>query len=70
MTCAALHVSGRRTHIVIKAGFVPDRMSLLRSFGLAPVKRKHVHLPQGIQQKSATPRPTRKKCHAQFRAKP
>ena len=70
MIGAALHVSGRRTHIVTESGFAPDRMSLLRSFGLAPVKRKHVHLPQGNQQNSATPRPTRKKCHAQFRAKP
>ena len=54
MIHAALHVSGRRPHIVTKADFGSDRMSLLRSFGLAPVKRKHVHLPQGNQPQSVT----------------
>lgn len=67
---AALHLGGRHTHIVNVAGIQPCRMSLLRSFGLAPVKRKHVHLPQGNQQRSATLWSTGKKCHAQFRAKP
>lgn len=70
MIGAALHVSGRRTHIVDVTGAEPGPASLLRSFGLAAVKRKHVHLPQGNQQSPATPRSTRKKCHAQFRAKP
>ena len=69
MIDAALHVSGRRTHIVTVADPASDQMSLLRNFGLAPVKRKHVHLPQGNQPRSVTSRPTRKKCHAQFRAK-
>lgn len=70
MIPAALHLGGRHTHIVSVAGIMPRRMSLLRSFGLAPVKRKHVHLPQGNQQRSAALRSARKKCHAQFRAKP
>jgi hypothetical protein len=70
MIRAALHVSGRPTHIVSKADIESDRMSLLRSFGLALVKRNHVHLPQGNQPQSVTQWPTRKKYHAQFRAKP
>ncbi len=70
MIRAALHVSGRHTHIVTVAGIESDQISLLRSVGLGPVKRNHVHLPRGNQPRSVIPRPTRKKCHAQFRAKP